>query len=280
MAFLPFLFECSFNHLSLQALSYSFLPDIKKLAEKQVWMDAAEHTLLSLGTCCGIVILVGSRCKYGTSMERFIISTVVVDIFVCQIISVLTYSWIYKSKLNHKQISSAVPLFFHQLVTLPELVLTCTYPMYCSISVFTALFAAGISAHVFLVHTCAVEVCRIFNFVDDNATRKALLGVCGVAYCVSALFCTQNVRDLTPQSLWKAIAPDPGWGPLDAELGFDYNDRLRTLLATMAGKDQDVPASLAPQRVVARTRRTTGTSGHVLPSATGVSNVADSWVSH
>ncbi|XP_042142893.1 sodium- and chloride-dependent taurine transporter-like [Ixodes scapularis] len=70
MAFLPFLFECSFNHLSLQALSYSFLPDIKKLAEKQVWMDAAEHTLLSLGSCCGIVILMGSRCKYGTSMER------------------------------------------------------------------------------------------------------------------------------------------------------------------------------------------------------------------
>ncbi|CAN8001843.1 unnamed protein product, partial [Ixodes hexagonus] len=191
LTFVPFFVECIWKHWCLRALRYSFMPDIYKLVDLQVWMDAAEHTMLSLGTCCGLFVLMGSHCKYGTSMERCIISTVAADIIVSQMISVLTYSWIFESRLNQPEISPSVPLFFHQLVTIPQLVLTCKYPKLCCVIIFTALVTAGLSAQASLVQTCVVEVCRAFNFVGNDATMRVLLGVCCLAYCVSIFFCTQ-----------------------------------------------------------------------------------------
>ncbi|KAK8780993.1 hypothetical protein V5799_017668 [Amblyomma americanum] len=72
LCFVPFMAESVYHHYTLAGLVTSLTPDLAALTSRRIWLDAAEHSLLSLGTSSGIIFYLGSRCKYGYCYERLL----------------------------------------------------------------------------------------------------------------------------------------------------------------------------------------------------------------
>ncbi|XP_077496500.1 sodium- and chloride-dependent GABA transporter 1-like [Amblyomma americanum] len=358
LCFLPFMAESVYHHYTLAGLVTSLTPDLAALTSRRIWLDAAEHSLLSLGTSSGIIFYLGSRCKYGYCYERCAAWTVVAEVTACDLIAMTTCLWIHKPGNTEEEISPAVPFNFRQLVTTAQLVVPCVYPAMCNALVFTSFITMSLMANVLLVKTCVMDIAAVLCSATRRAEAWTLCVVCALAYACSVPLCTQGglyIHHILEQGLarnlffvvalaqvmclawfygvprlsfdleymlkdpvgvywiycwaftvpvallvtaalyvsdgassaslvigdytyphwasmfvwlssavsllpvpvmavrhWidvdmdirKALDSDPMWGPLDPDRTFDYNDRVRTIIVSMATKDKNEPSAL------------------------------------
>lgn len=80
-------------------------------------------------------------------------------------------------------------------------------------------------------------------------------------------------RHVETQSFSKAREADPGWGPLDPDRSYDYNDRIRTLLTMLASKNKsDVIESGHRERSLDRSTKASRSPTANTGSSMAVSN--------
>ncbi|XP_037554619.2 sodium-dependent dopamine transporter-like [Dermacentor silvarum] len=192
LCFVPFMVESTYHHFTMRGLLVSLTPDLAVLTSSKVWLDAAEHSLFSLGTSSGLVFFLGSRCKYGSCFERCAAWTIVAEVTACDLIALTTCLWIYKPGNTEQEITPAVPFNFRQLVTTAQLVVSCVFPSICNALVFTSFVATGLTANVLLVKTCVTEIASVLNYATSGAYSWTLLAVCALAYACSVPFCTKG----------------------------------------------------------------------------------------
>ncbi|KAH6922781.1 hypothetical protein HPB50_018994 [Hyalomma asiaticum] len=190
LCFIPFMVESTYNNFTVSGLVMSLTPNLAVLASSKVWLDAAEHSLFSLGTSSGLVFFLGSRCKYGSCFERCAAWTVVAEVTACDLIALTTCLWIYKPGNTEHEISPAVPFNFRQLVTTAQLVVHCKYPTICNALVFISFVATGLTANVLLVKTCVTEVTTALKHTTSASWTN--LGLCALAYVCCIPFCTKG----------------------------------------------------------------------------------------
>ncbi|XP_075525399.1 sodium-dependent dopamine transporter-like isoform X2 [Dermacentor variabilis] len=192
LCFVPFMVHSTYQHFTIRGLIKILTPDLAVLASSKVWLDAAEHSLFSLGTSSGLVFFLGSRCKYGSCFERCAAWTIVAEMTACDLIALTTCFWIYKPGNTEHEITPAVPFTFRQLVTTAQLVVSCVSPTICNVLVFTSFVATGLAANVLLVKTCVAEITAVLNYATSGAYTWTLVVVCGLAYACSIPFCTKG----------------------------------------------------------------------------------------
>ncbi|XP_049275973.1 sodium- and chloride-dependent betaine transporter-like [Rhipicephalus sanguineus] len=192
LCFIPFMLESAYHSFTMSGLLMSFTPNLAALASSKVWLDAAEHSLFSLGTSSGLVFFLGSRCKYGSCFERCAAWTIVAEVTACDLIALTTCLWIYKPGNTENEITPAVPFNFRQLVTTAQLVVPCVFPTMCNALVFTSFTATGLAANVLLVKTCVNEITTVLNHPTSGTSSWTVVVVCILAYVCSIPFCTKS----------------------------------------------------------------------------------------
>ncbi|XP_070396315.1 sodium-dependent noradrenaline transporter-like isoform X2 [Dermacentor albipictus] len=192
LCFVPFMVHSTYQHFTIRGLLKILTPDLAVLASSKVWLDAAEHSLFSLGTSSGLVFFLGSRCKYGSCFERCAAWTIVAEMTACDLIALTTCFWVYKPGNTEHEITPAVPFTFRQLVTAAQLVVSCASPTICNALVFTSFVATGLTVNVLLVKTCVAEITAVLNYATSGAYTWTLMVVCGLAYACSIPFCTKG----------------------------------------------------------------------------------------
>ncbi|GAU99833.1 hypothetical protein RvY_10774-2 [Ramazzottius varieornatus] len=182
---------------ALAGLKYYLVPDFKRLADPNMWIDAAGQVLFSLGVAFGGLMTLSSYNRFQNNCLRdaltiFCADTLTSFLSGCAIFAVLGFLSHESGEPIHDVVQAGSGLAF---VAFPEAILRMPIPTFWSILFFFMLATLGADSVVAVLETVVIALAEKFPAIMPHRT-SLLWGCCIVLFLLGLPMCTGVTRAL------------------------------------------------------------------------------------
>ncbi|XP_064485233.1 sodium- and chloride-dependent glycine transporter 2-like isoform X2 [Ornithodoros turicata] len=132
----------------------------EKISDPAVWREAAHQAILSLGTCSGLTLSIGTRCEYGENVEMEAIAVCCTQTALSVTSTIILYAMLGNLAVRRSESVEEMTSSIYEigLVTATDVAGRAISPLILVTFYFVILIAAGLPTQAFYFRMCVEQI--------------------------------------------------------------------------------------------------------------------------